>query len=73
MPSLPFDVEDEAGLLEAAAESLDYFDRLIVKAAETLGIISDEELVEAGVLPGFGSMQVALRELAEAKRLHSVD
>lgn len=65
MPALPADVETGADLLRAAATCLDYFDRLIVKAADVLDLASDDELVEAGVLPGYGTMQEALRKLAD--------
>lgn len=65
MPALPAEVETGADLLHAAADCLDSLDLLIMKAADVLGIISDEELVEAGVLPGQRTMQTALRELAD--------
>lgn len=65
MPAIPEDAVTPADVLYAAAESLDYFDRLIVKAADVMGIISDEELVEAGVLPGDGQLQGEIRMMAE--------
>lgn len=65
MPALPAEVETEADLLRAAADCLDFFDLLIVKTADLLDIISNEELMEAGVLPGHGTMQKALRRVAD--------